>query len=248
MKVITITNRKGGIGKTITAQALYEGLKAKHYRVMGIDLDQQANFTDSVLLGNKPSYTINDLIMETKPISDAVNEDFIGSNMKLALIDTTKLDRYALKKVLKDISPLYDYVIIDTPPSANALTYMALACSDYVIMPSECDIYAITGLTEMFNTIIKSVKEKDNPSLKIKGILLTRYNPRTLITNKLENLLNQVAKTFKTTIYKTRIRESVAVRESRALKKPLLSYNGGNSNAQKDYKAFIREFLESEEK
>lgn len=247
MKVITITNRKGGIGKTITAQALYEGLKSKHYRVMGIDLDQQANFTDSVLLGKKAPFTINDLIMETKPIKDAVSVDFIGSNMKLALIDTSKIDRFLLKKTLKDISKLYDYVIIDTPPSANALTYMALACSDYVILPSECDIYAITGLVEMYNTIIKSVKTKDNPTLKIKGILLTRYNPRTLITGKLETLLNSVAKSLNTQVYKTRIRESVAVRESRALKEPLLSYNGGKSNAQKDYKAFIKEFLESEE-
>ena len=246
MKVITITNRKGGVGKTNLAVALYEGLISKHYRVMGIDLDQQANFTESILKGAKPSLTIIDLITQSKGIKDAINDNFIGSNMNLSIINTERVERNILKNQLKVISPLYDYVIIDTPPSANALTYMALVCSDYVIMPTECDIYAVEGLTEMYK-VIADAKKNYNPSLKINGIVITRYNPRTLITAKLESLLNQVANKYKTKVYKTKIRDSIAVKESRALHKPLLTYNGGKSNAQKDYKAFIKEFLESEE-
>ena len=245
MKVITVLNRKGGIGKTITAQALYEGLKNKGFRVLAIDIDHQANFTNSIL-DHRPEYTINDLLLDTKDINECLTSGVIGANMKLSYIDLTRVDIYTLKNALEKVKNNFDFAIIDTPPSINRLTYNALTCANFVILPSECDLYSIEGIKELLANVITDVKKNYNKSLKVSGILLTKYNPRTILNSSLKELLIKLATQFNTKVFKTTIRESVAIKEARASHSELLKYNGGKSNAQKDYKAFIKEFIESE--
>ncbi len=237
MRVISIFNIKGGCGKTLTAQALIEGLRAKKYKVCAIDLDTQHNLTDS--FNFTPSFTINDLILESKPITEVLKTDFIASNLKLALLDISKLDISVFINAFNELKGYYDYVIVDMPPSLNNLANIVLSVSDGLIIPSECDIYNINGVISLLDIV-----KKNYPSLRVNGVLLTRYNERQKISKALTDLLA----TIKVNVYKTRIRESVAVKELRAFKEPLLKYDGGKANAIKDYKAFIKEFLESEDK
>lgn len=237
MKIISIFNIKGGCGKTLTAQALIEGLREKGFKVCAIDLDTQHNLTDS--FNFTPSFTINDLIMESKPISEVLKTDFVASNLKLAYLDLNRLDKTIFINAFNELKPHYDYVVIDMPPSLNNLANIVLNLSDGLIIPTECDIYNINGV----KSLLKIVKDT-TPKTAIMGVLITRYNERQKITKTLSDLLG----TLKAPIYKTRIRESVAIKELRALKKPLLKYDGGKANAIKDYKAFIKEFLESENK
>ena len=241
MRVISIFNIKGGCGKTLTAQALIEGLRAKGYKVCGVDLDTQHNLTDS--FNFTPSYTINDLVLDTKPIKEVLKTDFIASNLRLAYLDTNKLDKEIFKTAFKELKPYYDYLIIDLPPSLNNLASIVLNISDGLIIPSECDIYNIEGVKSLI-----SIVKNNTPKLKVLGVLITRFNDRTNISKALNDLLNDIVKKQNTPIYKARIRESIAIKELRALKEPLLTYGGGKANAQKDYKAFIKEFLESEAK
>lgn len=239
MKVISIFNIKGGCGKTLTAQALIEGLRKNGFKVCGVDLDTQHNLSDS--FNFTPSFTINDLIMESKPISEVLKTDFIASNLKMAYIDLNRVEKETFTKAFKELSNTYDYVVIDMPPTLNNLASIVLSCSDGLIIPTESDIYNLNGVKSLI-----SIVKNNMPNLTIKGVLITRYNDRTNISKALKDLLTDLTKTYNTPIYKTKIRESIAIKELRAMAKPLLTYGGGKSNAQKDYKAFIKEFLESE--
>ncbi len=245
MKIITVLNRKGGIGKTTTAQALYEGLKKRGYRILALDLDQQANFTDSILKGKKPSYTVNDLL-NNKDLSNLTASNIIGATMELTQLNLSELDIYALRDALKPLNKFYDLVIIDTPPSINQLTISALAFTNYLILPSDIDKYSAKGINEILSNVVRKIKQDYNSELVVSGVLIVKYNPRIILHSQLRGLLEKVAKAHNTKVFNTTIRESVAIREARTIDSELLNYNGGKSNAQRDYKAFIKEFIESE--
>lgn len=246
MEVVAIVNRKGGVGKTATAQALGAGLARKKKKVLYIDLDSQTNLsyalganTDSpnsmdVLTGN---ITAKEAIQKTEQ-GDVIpgTEALAGAD---AIIDG-KGKEYRLKEAIKGLQ--YDYIITDTPAQLGILTVNALtATTDGVIIPVQADIYSLQGIGQLHKTI-EAVKKYSNKDLYIRGILITRYNARAVISKDMQANLKEAADQLNTRLYSTPIREGVAVKEAQACQQDIFCY-APRSNAAKDYNAFIKEFM-----
>ena len=188
MKTVSVINQKGGVGKSTTAEMLISALSLKGFKVLAIDLDAQGNLSYS-LAANLDSPTILEVLTEEISAKDAIKKaraDVISSNKALAGADAFIADtgkEYRLKEALEKIAKNYDFCIIDTPPALGILTINALTASDSVIIPAQADIYSLQGIENLEETI-KAVKKYCNPNLKIEGILLTRYNPRTILSRE----------------------------------------------------------------
>ncbi len=250
--IISIINQKGGVGKSTTAQALATRLANLGNKVLIIDADPQGNI--SYIL-NGDTRAINDLysVLNGTDIKDAIhtingynnNLDIIHSNQALSSIELVLKDvgrEYTLKKAIEPIKKDYDYIIIDTPPSLSLLTVNALTVSNGVVIPVQASILSLQGVGQLYNTI-ESIKEYTNPNLSILGILRTRHNNRTTLSNKLNGILNDTAKNINTSMFNTFIRESVTIREAQATHTDLYKYDI-NNNAVQDYINFTNELLE----
>ena len=246
-KIITIANNKGGVAKSTTALCLGYALQKEGYKVLFVDLDPQANL--SLCLGARNSKkTVLDLFKGT-PVKDVIintdNGAVIPSSLDLVsaeMILTETGKEYRLKELLAPVVREYDFIIIDTPPSLNILTINALVCATDVIIPVQADVFSVQGIAT-FKTPFESVKKYCNSKLKINGILLTRYNNRSRISQDLAEQLEQIAKVFNTRLYNTRIRENIAIKESQLLQANIFEY-APKSNAVKDYSALAKEVLE----
>ena len=174
-------------------------------------------------------------------------EDIISSNKALAGADAFIADtgkEYRLKEALEKIEKDYDFCIIDTPPALGILTINALTASDSVIIPAQADIYSLQGIENLEETI-KAVKKYCNPNLEIEGILLTRYNPRTILSREVSEMAEKLAKKLETKLFKAKIRDAVAVKEAQISQESLFKY-APKSNVTQDYESFINEFLGKE--
>ncbi|MCQ2595899.1 MAG: AAA family ATPase [Treponemataceae bacterium] len=248
METIVITNQKGGDGKSTTAQALAQGLTLRGFKTLLIDLDGQANTTDSLCAVNT-GYTTFDILTKSCTAEQAIQHtptaDIIAASPNLSSVDLLLSNKtgkeYRLKETLQGIKAQYDYIIIDTPPTLNTATINALTAADSVIIPCQADIYSIKGLALLFETI-QTVKQYCNPALTIKGILLVRYNGRAILSQSIAELLKNTAAEMQTKLFNARIRESIAVRESKAQNKSIFEY-APKSNPAKDYNALIDELL-----
>ncbi|CZE33331.1 sporulation initiation inhibitor Soj homolog [Streptococcus pneumoniae] len=249
MDVITIINQKGGVGKSTTALALGHGLMAEGHRVLFIDLDAQGNISYT-LGGDTSRYNALGVLQLPEIAQSEVQRtglgDIIPSTPALSGADSILTEtgkEYKLKEALDALSKTfeYDYVVIDTPPALGILTINALTASKYAIIPAQADIYSLQGITQLNNTI-QVVKKYTNPDLKVLGITLTRYNARATLTRELTELLERTAKELDTKVFKTRIRENIAVKEAQAVRQNLYEY-APNSNASKDYQALTKEIL-----
>lgn len=245
MEIISVINQKGGVAKTTTALALGTGLKRKGYRVLFIDLDAQCNLSYSLGMTEKDTLTAAELLTGDYDPS-AIKEDVIKgaeslSAANLVLTDTGK--EYKLKEALKPLQDKYDYCIIDTPPSLGILTVNALTASQSAIVPAQADFYSLQGIGQLVKTI-NSVKKYCNSELKIKGILLTRYNDRTIISKNLVSVLQQTASQLDTKLFKAKIRECTAVKEAQGMRQDVAAY-APQSNAAQDYKDFVKEYIKS---
>ena len=149
---------------------------------------------------------------------------------------------YKLKEILEPVKAEYDFIVIDTPPTLGTLTINALTAADTAIAPAQADIYSMTALAQL-QTTVETVKRYTNPSLSLKGILLTRYNARAVITREVAERLEQTAGEYGTKLYRARIRECTALKEAAITQTDIFSY-APRSNAAKDYGDFIAEFLE----
>lgn len=247
MKVITIINQKGGVGKSTTALALGHGLQAKGENVLFIDLDAQGNISYT-LGGDTAGYNSLGILQRPETAGNEIQRtglgDVIPSTPALSGADnilTATGKEYKLKEALEFISKKYkyDYVVIDTPPALGILTINALTASDYAIIPAQADIYSLQGIAQLNNTI-QVVKKYTNPKLKVLGIVLTRYNARATLTKELTGLLESSAMELETKVFKTRIRENIAVKEAQAVRQNLYEY-APNSNGSKDYTALTQE-------
>ena len=248
--IYAITNQKGGVGKTATAAALITGLKAKGYKVLGIDLDMQGNlsYTMGAPTGGP---TILGVMLGEAPIENAIYQTAGGDiipyakGLNAAEKQFTETGReYILTKALRDIAGDYDYIIIDTPPSLGILTVNALTAADALIIPAQADIYSTQAILET-SRAMQSVKEYCNHDLRYEGILLTRYNGRATITKEAEEHIQNIAAEIGTKVFAARIREGVAIKEAAALQENLFTY-APKSNAATDYMEFIDELLEGE--
>lgn len=247
--IVAIANRKGGVGKTATAHALGAGLRRRGSRVLFIDLDSQCNLTDALGVDVKTVEASSlDVLEGSSEASEVILQteggDLLPATPQLATADKV-IDgvgkEYRLRDALQPIARRYDFIIIDTPPALGVLTINALTASNKVIIPAQADLYSLTGIEQLYGTI-GAVQHFTNKKLKIDGILVTRYVGRSIISKDMRSNLEDVAKIIETKVYKTSIRECIAVKEAQATHKDIFSYSL-KSNASKDYEAFIEEFL-----
>lgn len=252
--IITITNNRGGSGKSTTAQTLSRGLALANKRVLLLDLDPQLNTTDTIDLKDATN-DIYKVLINQCTIQDAIYStrfgfDFIKSSKGLASIDyivasdvSLQFKRHKLlKEQLDKVKNDYDYIIIDTSPSVSTLTTNAIYSSDYVLIPMLADIYSIQGLSTITEQIQAINNDTDNKSVKIIGLLLTHYKAQTNINQGIRDSINNIATMLGTKVYNSTIRDSVIFSESQFNKSTCLDMYPTH-NATTDYINFIKEFI-----
>lgn len=249
-KALAIINQKGGVGKSTTALAIGAGLSLKGYSVLFIDLDAQGNL--SYTLGaDTQGYNAMGVLERPETAKEEIQHtpqgDIIASSPKLAgadkLLEETGKE-YRLKEALDSLQGAYDYIIVDTPPALGILTINALTACTGAIIPAQADIYSLQGIAQL-NSTIETVKKYCNPSLSIMGIVLTRFNGRSIIRREVAEMLERTAEQLHTKLYSSKIRECTALVEAQATKQNIYSY-APRSNATADYKALVAEILGEE--
>ena len=246
-ETISIINQKGGVGKSTTAHALGSGMAARGYKVLFVDLDGQGNLSQTTN-ADEAAYSILDVLMGKISSNDAVYTsgavNILSYSPSLAGADTLIVEvgkEFRLKEALEPLYDFYDYIILDTPPALGILTVNALTASTGVIIPAQADIYSLQGIDQLVGTI-ETVRKYCNPTLAIKGILLTRYNPRTVLTRDIAEIMQYKAEELKATFYSTPIRESISIKEAQVGKVSIFQY-APKSKAAMDYENFINEVL-----
>ncbi len=247
-KTICITNQKGGVGKTTTTYALGLGLRKKGYKVLIVDLDPQGNLSFSVGAETEESITIYEVLKGEYNAEEAIQHtpiiDIIPSNIVLSGVDlefTHTGREFLLREALSNVQNIYDYIIVDTPPSLNILTVNAFALSNKIIIPMIADIFSLQGIAQLYETIDR-VKRYCNPSINIEGILLTRYNKRIILSSEIKGTAEMIAKELNTTVFNTHIRSSISIQEAQTKQENLYEYAPRNS-AVMDYMQFVEELL-----
>lgn len=245
--IISITNQKGGVGKTTTAQAMGAILTEKEYKVLLVDLDPQGNLSYSVNADTENN-TLYELLKKEVLVEDTIQKtstaDIIPANILLsgAEQEFTKTGReYLLAEILLPLRSKYDFIIIDTPPALSILTINAFTASDKIIIPMGADMFSLQGVGQLGNTI-SQVKKYCNKNLSVEGILLTRYNPRTLLSKDLAQIVSDVATKLESKVFKTYIRSSISIQEAQTEQENIFKY-APDANAQLDYKKFVEEFI-----
>jgi len=246
VKVLSLANQKGGVAKTTTAQTITTLLNKQEKKTLGIDLDPQGNLSFAMKANLDGTPTIYNVLKGELKAVDILQHtesgDILPANILLSGADTefTVTGReYLLREAIQGILHQYEYIIIDCPPSLNILTINALAASDYVIIPSIADVFSLQGMAQL-NNAIQSVKKYCNADLKVAGILLTRFNKRTNLSNHIKNLLDSTTKSMNTMLFKTTIRNSISLQESQYQRENIFEYDT-KSNAIQDYMNFLNE-------
>lgn len=248
--IITVSNQKGGVGKTTTSAALASGIAKKGKKVLGVDLDPQGNLGFCMGLEDTNVPTVWDVIKEHLPVKEAVSSteycDILPSDITLSVSSLENIGgekrECLLQEALRPVMDYYDYIIIDTPPALNLLTVNAYAVSDFLIIPMASDILSLVGLSQLKETV-ESVKETLNPRLDVMGILMTRFNRRTILSKDVLEMAEQLAAQMKTVVFQTKIRNGVAIAEAPAHGESIFDYNP-RSSAVKDYVELVEEIAD----
>ncbi|MBD0824974.1 MULTISPECIES: ParA family protein [Aestuariibaculum] len=248
-KIIAIANQKGGVGKTTTSINLAASLGVLEKKVLLIDADPQANATsgigmdvESVEVGTyqllEHSHAPKEAIVKT----DTPNLDIIPAHIDLVAIEIELVDKdqreYMLKKALVDIKDDYDYIIIDCAPSLGLLTLNALTAADAVIIPIQCEYFALEGLGKLLNTI-KSVQKIHNKELDIEGLLLTMYDSRLRLSNQ---VVEEVQKHFNDMVFQTIIQRNVRLSEAPSYGESIINYDAASKGAT-NYLSLAKEII-----
>lgn len=247
MEIIAIINRKGGVGKTATAHALGSGLLRKGYKVLFIDMDSQTNLSHSMKASTDENNSFSLLTGQAsaaQAIQNTAQGDIIAGSESLAGADITITGtgkEYKLREALEKIRGKYDYIIIDTPAALGTLTINALTAANSVVIPVQAEIYSLQGIGQLYGEI-QTVKKYCNAGLTIRGILLTRYNSRSILARDMQGNLLEAAKHIGTRLYKAPIRECSAIKEAAAMQQDIFTY-APRSNGAKDYAELVNEFL-----
>lgn len=244
--IYAVSNQKGGSGKTSTSLCLWAGLTHKKGKSLLIDLDAQSN--SSYVAGAKTDgITILDVLNGTAAATDAIQETIAGDIIPASpdLADKKKakdIKPASLWNALAPIKGMYDYIVLDCPPTLGPMTIAALTAADKVIVVTQADIFGLQGLDQMGQTI-EAVKKNANPKLQIEGVLLTRHNSRTNLAQQVTALADQLAQKLGTKLFHSTIRESVIVKESQILQQDLFTY-APKAKVTQDYASFISELIE----
>lgn len=247
-KIISIANQKGGVGKTTTAINLSSLLAAAEKRTLLVDIDPQANSSSGLSVTNQ-QISVYDVLADKVRISDAIIStfmpflDLLPSNINLVGAEIELVDvegrEAKLKKALNEIGNNYDFILIDCPPSLGLLTLNALTASDSVLIPVQCEYFALEGLGQLLNTI-NIVKKHFNPELAIEGVLLTMFDSRLRLSHQ---VADEVRKYFGDKVYNTVINRNVRISEAPSYGKPIILYDAISSGA-KNYMSLAAELLE----
>ncbi|MFA5670017.1 MAG: AAA family ATPase [Balneolaceae bacterium] len=253
-KVISIANQKGGVGKTTTSINLAASLAAIEHPTLVIDIDPQSNTTSGLGIDVKTvTNSIYEVMIGSADINDAIRKteleflDLVPSHINLVGAEIEMIDRdereRILQKAVADVREKYDFVIIDCPPSLGLLTINALTASDSIVIPVQCEYFALEGLGQLLNTI-KIVRQHLNPSLDIEGVLLTMYDTRTRLSNQ---VADEVKRYFDERVFKSVITRNIRLAEAPSFGKPALLYDS-TSAGSKNYLSLAREIIKKNRK
>ena len=246
-KIIAIANQKGGVGKTSTAINLSASIAAAEYRTLLIDIDPQANSTHGLGIYNSEK-TVYDVLIGSEEINECIfnsympnldilpsTTDLVGAEVEIISFENREK---LLSKSLANIRENYDFIFIDCPPSLSLLTLNALTAADSIIIPVQCEYFALEGLGQLLNTI-NVVKKQLNPNLEINGVLLTMYDQRLNLSNQ---VVEEVRKYFGNKVFDTIIHRNVKISEAPSFAKPVILYDAISTGA-KNYISLASELI-----
>ena len=249
-KIIAIANQKGGVGKTTTAINLSACLAEKGKRVLSVDMDPQGNMTSGLgMEKDSVDKTIYDLIIGEANIEEVIikglidNLDLIPTSIDLSAAEIELIDlenkEYILKNAIHKVKDEYDFIIIDCPPSLSMLTINAMTTASSVLVPIQCEYYALEGLSQLIHTI-KLVQERLNPELHMEGVVFTMYDARTNLSLQ---VVENVKSNLNTTIYKTIIPRNIRLAEAPSHGLPINLYDSKSAGAE-SYRLLAKEVIE----
>ncbi len=246
---IVLTNQKGGVGKTTTTSAVVSGLIKMGKSVLSVDLDPQGNLGFCLGMDIENGNSVYDVLNGSMSVSEAIQEteangDILISNILLSegnQIFSQDNPQDTLKNALEEVQDYYDYIVIDTPPALNILTINGYVAADFLIIPMAAEILSLVGLTQLKETV-KAVQRSLNPELEVLGIILTRYNQKSGLSNDVCDMAEMVADQIGTVVFDTKIRTGISVGEAPAHGMSILDYSP-RSNPARDYKDFVIEMM-----
>lgn len=250
-RIIAVANQKGGVGKTTTATNLSACLAEKGKKVLAIDIDPQGNMTSGLGVDkNELDETVYELILDECSLEDCLQSDvlenlaLIPSNVNLAGAEIELIGvedkEFILKEAIDQVKDQYDFVIIDCPPSLNTLTVNAMTTADTVLVPIQCEYFALEGLSQLIHTI-DLVRERLNPSLEIEGVVFTMYDARTNLSLQ---VVENVKENLQQTVYKSIIPRNVRLAEAPSHGKPIILYDSKSAGAEA-YRDLAEEVIEN---